>query len=106
MKKSKTLLIVCRFKGVIKLFILVMSATVISHRRNSANLQTIFAKNVLWRRKQLNISQEDLAERCGYHRTYIGSVERAERNVTLATIETFASVFGIPPQDLLVPKDE
>lgn len=83
-----------------------MNAAKNNPRRKATNLQEIFARNVLLHRKQLNISQEELAERCGYHRTYIGSVERAERNITLATIEAFAAVFDVPPQGLLVPEDE
>ncbi|MCE9932666.1 MULTISPECIES: helix-turn-helix domain-containing protein [Aeromonas] len=74
-------------------------------RRKSVCLQDIFASNVLFHRKRLGISQEELAELCGYHRTYIGSVERGERNVTIATIEALASVFGVSPHELLVPKD-
>ncbi len=75
-------------------------------RRKSNKLQKIFANNVIKHRKRLGISQEELAEICGYHRTYIGSVERAERNVTLATIESFATAFNVPPQELLITKDE
>lgn len=41
-------------------------------------------------RKQLNISQEELAERCGVHRTYIGSIERGEKSPTLNTIYKFS----------------
>jgi transcriptional regulator with XRE-family HTH domain len=83
-----------------------MNAARNNPRRKATTLQEVFARNVLWHRKRLNISQEELAERCGYHRTYIGSVERAERNITLATIEAFASVFSVEPQELLVAKDE
>jgi DNA-binding XRE family transcriptional regulator len=102
----KTLLRVCRFKDIIPLSIVFMSITHISHRRKPTNLQEVFARNVLMHRKRLNITQEELAELCGYHRTYIGSVERAERNITLATIEAFASVFGVQPHELLVLEDE
>jgi transcriptional regulator with XRE-family HTH domain len=83
-----------------------MNAARNNPRRKATTLQEVFARNVLLHRKRLNISQEELAERCGYHRTYIGSVERAERNITLATIEAFASVFGVEPQELLVAKDD
>lgn len=46
-------------------------------------------------RRQLNISQEELAERCGVHRTYIGSIERGEKSPTLNTIEKFAKGLGV-----------
>lgn len=49
-----------------------------------------FGARVAELRKQLNISQEELAERCGVHRTYIGSIERGEKSPTLNTIEKFA----------------
>ena len=83
-----------------------MNAARNNPRRKATTLQEVFARNVLLYRKRLNISQEELAERCGYHRTYIGSVERAERNITLATIQAFASVFSVEPQELLVAKDD
>ena len=49
-----------------------------------------FGARIAELRKQLNISQEALAERCGVHRTYIGSIERGEKSPTLNTIEKFA----------------
>lgn len=75
-------------------------------RRKPSTLQEIFARNVLLHRTRIGLTQEGLAEVCGYHRTYIGSVERSERNITIATIEAFASAFGVKPYELLVPEDE
>ena len=49
-----------------------------------------FGARIAELRKQRNISQEELAERCGVHRTYIGSVERGEKSPTLNTIDKFA----------------
>ena len=49
-------------------------------------------------------SQEDCAEKCGLHRTYIGAVERGERNITLGTLDTIASAFGVCPADLITRK--
>lgn len=49
----------------------------------------------------MGLSQEELAARSGLHRTYIGAVERAERNVSLATLEALAAGLGCDAQDLL-----
>ena len=51
-------------------------------------LRNILAENIRHYRKKRNISQEQLADVCGLHRTYVGSVERSERNVTLSTLAT------------------
>lgn len=52
-------------------------------------------------RKQLGWSQEDLAEVCGLHRTYVGAVERGERNVSLINIVQFARALQVKPADLM-----
>ena len=41
---------------------------------------------------------------CGLHRTYIGSIEREERNVTLSTLEVIAEALGISVTELLTPR--
>lgn len=53
------------------------------------------------RRLSLGISQEELAFRSGLHRTYVGSVERGERNLSIENIYTFAKALECAPQDLL-----
>ena len=52
-------------------------------------------------RTKLGMSQEELADVCGLHRTYIGSVERGERNLSLQNIIRIARALGITPSILL-----
>jgi len=47
------------------------------------------------------LSQEQLAELTGFHRTYIGMVERGERNLSLSNVSVFAHSFRIPASELL-----
>jgi transcriptional regulator with XRE-family HTH domain len=49
-----------------------------------------FGEAVRKRRKELGLSQEELAERAKLHRTYIGMIERGEKNLTLTNIEKLA----------------
>ncbi|MCU1462834.1 MAG: transcriptional regulator [Acidimicrobiales bacterium] len=53
------------------------------------------------RRTELGLSQEDLAAATGLHRTYVGSVERGERNISLLNIVRLADSLGIDPADLV-----
>ena len=75
-----------------------------SHQSNEP-LRNIVAANVKDRRLRLGLSQEELADICGYHRTYIGSVERGERNITLSTLEALAKALGVSANDLLDAKN-
>lgn len=52
-------------------------------------------------RVKRGFSQEGLADACGLHRTYIGSVERGERNISLDNIERIATALEMSPMDLL-----
>lgn len=60
-----------------------------------------FGNRVRELRTQRNWSQEELAEKTGFHRTYIGMVERAERNLSLINIEIFAMTFKMSVSELL-----
>jgi transcriptional regulator with XRE-family HTH domain len=60
-----------------------------------------FGVNLRRNREALGLSQEDLAEAAGLHRTYIGSVERGERNVSIDNMERLAAAVGKKIQELL-----
>ena len=70
-------------------------------RDPSDSLRATLAENIKAFRSQKGLSQEELAELCGLHRTYIGSVERQERNVTLSTLEALSVALGISVPELL-----
>ena len=60
-----------------------------------------FGKRVREERLKENFSQEELAARAGVHRTYIGMIERAEKNITLENIEKIAKALNKKPSELL-----
>ncbi len=68
------------------------------------SLINIFAKNTKSIRRELGISQESLASICGLHRTYIGAIERGERNVSIKNIEKIADGLNVSASSLLVEK--
>lgn len=70
---------------------------------HECRLVTIFANNVKKLRAAKGISQEELAERAGVHRTYVGMLERGEKNVTIYNIERIADALGVKPSSLLEP---
>ena len=61
----------------------------------------IFAENLRKARQVKKLSQEDLAELAGLHRTYVGSVERAERNVSIDNMERLAAALSVALPALL-----
>jgi transcriptional regulator with XRE-family HTH domain len=67
----------------------------------SKDLNLRLARNLRLLRQERGLSQEDAAEICGLHRTYIGAIERGERNVTLSTLQGVADGFRVDPLCLL-----
>ena len=64
----------------------------------------IFGKNVKYYRMKSGLSQEDLADECGLHRTYISEIERFKRNVSLENVQRIAEAFNIDAYELLNPQ--
>jgi transcriptional regulator with XRE-family HTH domain len=62
----------------------------------------ILSGNIRRLRREKGWSQEQLAEQCGLHRTYIGAIERSERNIGLDNLERLAKAFDIPVSTLLI----
>ena len=65
------------------------------------NLRTVFARNLRTMRLARGLSQEALAELADLHRTYVSSVERCERNITLDSVERLAKALDVKALDLL-----
>ena len=62
----------------------------------ASNILMTFGHKVRALRLGEGWSQEDLGNRCGLHRTYIGGIERGERNVSLLNIQLIARALGVP----------
>jgi len=65
------------------------------------DLQKTFGRNLRARREARGLSQEAFADLVGVHRTYMGGVERGERNLTLKSVERLASRIDADPLELL-----
>lgn len=64
-------------------------------------LQRVFGRNLRAYRKSQNFTQEVFADELGVHRTYIGDIERGERNLTLRAVERLADQLDLDPLWLL-----
>lgn len=72
-----------------------------SNSENSCQLVRRFAENVRRERLARNLSQEALADLADVHRTYIGMLERGEKNITLGTLERIANALNVDAVSLL-----
>jgi ribosome-binding protein aMBF1 (putative translation factor) len=70
-------------------------------KRRKPGLRKLFAANLKAARESHGLSQEALAHDAGMHRTYLGSVERGERNISIDNIERLARALGVEPADLM-----
>ncbi|HZW25512.1 MAG TPA: helix-turn-helix transcriptional regulator [Gallionella sp.] len=66
----------------------------------------LFAQNVRELRIERGFSQEELAHQAGLHRTYVGAVERGERNITLLNAQRIAEALGVTLDQCVRLNDE
>lgn len=83
------LLIVCRL------------IVIFSVKYTCMDITRVFAENIKRLRRQQGLSQEALADLAGLHRTYIGAVERGERNITLLNANRIAEALGVELSECL-----
>lgn len=69
------------------------------------DIKIFFGNRVRDERQRKGLSQEELAMRAGVHRTYVGMIERAEKNITLVNIEKIASALDLEIYELFQQPD-
>jgi transcriptional regulator with XRE-family HTH domain len=69
--------------------------------KNDSPLRRTLAHTLRELRAEKGLSQEELADLAGLHRTFVGAVERCERNISLDNIGKLAAALGVPPSTLL-----
>jgi transcriptional regulator with XRE-family HTH domain len=65
----------------------------------------VFGENLKKYRTKMNLSQEAFAEKCGLHRTYISSIERFQRNVSIENIQRIADALEIETYKLFLENE-
>jgi len=73
----------------------------VSHAQVKSAILVKFGQRVRQERTKKKLSQEQLAELAGVHRTYIGMIERAEKNITLESIEKLAKALDLALEEML-----
>jgi len=71
------------------------------NNRKKTPPRVAFGKIIRQKRQDLGLTQEKLAESSGLHPTYVGSVERGERNIALENIISLAKALGCSPKELM-----
>jgi transcriptional regulator with XRE-family HTH domain len=75
-------------------------------RRGRSALAKLFGALIRQLRQERGLSQEDYADRCGLHRTYIGSIERGEKTVIINTASKLARAGDIPLSHLFIQLEQ
>ena len=70
--------------------------------KSQSDVKQRFGKAIRRRRRELDLSQEELAERAELHRTYVSDIERGDRNPSLENIEKLAKALNIKVSDLFI----
>ncbi len=65
------------------------------------SIRQVLAVNVRLLRSEKLLTQEGLAELSGLHRTYVGAIERCERNITISSLDNLAQALGVNGAALL-----
>ena len=71
-------------------------------RQTTPGIQERFGTAVKFRREELKLTQEDLADKAGIHRTYLSDVERGTRNLSLVNIEKLAAALKMKMSELFL----
>jgi len=84
----------------VRRLIVAMAVSIAAMNSNrAAAVQKQFGSRMRALRQQQGLSQEELAYKCDLDRTYVGSVERGERNISLVNIHLIAVALGVSPKE-------
>jgi transcriptional regulator with XRE-family HTH domain len=75
-----------------------------AHQEKLLSVRAHLAQNVRFYRTNLGLSQEQLGNECGFHRTFVSQIERCVNGATVDTVERLAVRLGVEPFELLKPR--